>query len=308
MSADSPSISASALVPMRWRSAGNRDGLDVVRRDVGAAGGERVPAGAAHQRDRAARARAERDSGLAARRAHDRDGVVEDALVDLDHRRRALQLHDGLGLDQRRRRRRRRGRRPTLPSVTWRASRASSSRGGIVDAHLEEEAVELRLGQRIRALLLDRILRGEHHERLRGRASPSPSIVTCRSCMTSSSADCVLAGARLISSASRRFVKTGPWRVTNWPLASNSVWPTTSAGMRSGVNWMRAKLPSNVRASARTSSVLPRPGTPSSSTWPPASSAVNVCSTTLVLADDRLVDLVAKRADDPARGGELLRR
>ena len=34
----------------------------------------------------------------------------------------------------------------------------------------------------------------------------------------------------------------------------------TSAGIRSGVNWMRAKLPSNARASARTSSVLPRPG------------------------------------------------
>ena len=35
-------------------------------------------------------------------------------------------------------------------------------------------------------------------------------IVTWRSCMASSSADCTLAGARLISSASTRFAKIGP--------------------------------------------------------------------------------------------------
>ena len=37
---------------------------------------------------------------------------------------------------------------------------------GIADPHLEHEAVELRLGQRIGALLLDRVLGGEHEERL----------------------------------------------------------------------------------------------------------------------------------------------
>ena len=37
-----------------------------------------------------------------------------------------------------------------------------------------------------------------------------PSIVTCRSCIASSSAACVFGGARLISSARSRFVKTGP--------------------------------------------------------------------------------------------------
>src|SRR3546814_3953988 len=35
---------------------------------------------------------------------------------------------------------------------------------GIIDDELEQEAVELRLGQRIDALLLDRILRREHGE------------------------------------------------------------------------------------------------------------------------------------------------
>ena len=53
-----------------------------------------------------------------------------------------------------------------------------------------------------------------------------------------------------------------------------------SAGIRSGVNWMREKLRLSASASVRTSIVLPRPGTPSSSTWPPASRQVSTPSTT----------------------------
>ena len=109
-----------------------------------------------------------------------------------------------------------------------------------------------------------------------GTASDSPSSVTWRSCMTSSSAACVLAGARLISSASKRFVNTGPRRSRMFPdCASYMTWPTTSAGIRSGVNWIRALAPEIARASARTSSVLPSPGTPSISTWPAANKATS---------------------------------
>ena len=42
----------------------------------------------------------------------------------------------------------------------------SSSRDRIADAQLEHEPVDLRFGQRIRAFLLDRVLRREHEERL----------------------------------------------------------------------------------------------------------------------------------------------
>src|SRR5438270_867805 len=45
-------------------------------------------------------------------------------------------------------------------------------------------------------------------------------------------------------------------------------WPTTSEGMRSGVNWTRLKSRSREAAKALTSSVLATPGTPSSNTWP----------------------------------------
>ena len=43
------------------------------------------------------------------------------------------------------------------------------------------------------------------------------AIVTWCSCITSSSADCTFAGARLISSARRKLQKTGPSSVSNVP-------------------------------------------------------------------------------------------
>ena len=51
-----------------------------------------------------------------------------------------------------------------------------------------------------------------------------------------------------------------------------------SVGSRSGVNWMRRKSSDSSRDSAFTSSVLPSPGSPSSSTWPRASSAATTSS------------------------------
>ena len=52
-----------------------------------------------------------------------------------------------------------------------------------------------------------------------------------------------------------------------------------SAGMRSGVNWIRENAKVSARPNVRTSNVLPRPGTPSNSTCPLAKSAIIVCST-----------------------------
>src|SRR6266542_890 len=54
--------------------------------------------------------------------------------------------------------------------------------------------------------------------------------------------------------------------------------PTTSDGTRSGVNWMRLNEPLSTSASVLMVSVLARPGTPSSSRWPPARSAMKTRS------------------------------
>ena len=48
-----------------------------------------------------------------------------------------------------------------------------------------------------------------------------------------------------------------------------------SAGMRSGVNWIRENFRSNASDVERHSSVLPNPGNPSSSACPPAKIATN---------------------------------
>ena len=79
---------------------------------------------------------------------------------------------------------------PAMRSMTLR----SSSAARVADLDLQHEAVELRLGQRVGALLLDRVLRREDEERL-GRAGASRSpIVTWRSCIASSSAALHLGG------------------------------------------------------------------------------------------------------------------
>src|SRR3954467_10214778 len=87
-----------------------------------------------------------------------------------------------------------------------------------------------------------------------GRASSCEwtSTVTRRSCMHSSRPDCVLGEARLISSTITTLAKIGPGRNSK----RSSRWlktlvPTTSAGSRSAVHWMRANCRSMERASAR---------------------------------------------------------
>ncbi len=94
-----------------------------------------------------------------------------------------------------------------------------------------------------------------------------PSTVTWRSCIASSSAAWVLAGARFTSSPSTRWPNTGPGRNENSAAAaSNTVAPVMSAGSRSGVNWMRENVRPVTGASDRAVSVLATPGRSSRST------------------------------------------
>ena len=81
----------------------------------------------------------------------------------------------------------------------------------MLDHDVEHEPVELGFRQRIRAFELDGVLRGEHEERLFERVRAARMVTRC-SCIASSSADCVLGGVRLISSASTMFAKIGPGR------------------------------------------------------------------------------------------------
>ena len=118
-----------------------------------------------------------------------------------------------------------------------------------------------------------------------GRGYVAPPAVTCRSCIASSSAACVLGGVRLISSARIMLAKIGPaMNVNRRRPVSGSSWrmsvPVMSEGIMSGVNWMRRKERLEIRATVLTSSVLASPGTPTSSTWPRAKSPISSSSTT----------------------------
>ena len=82
---------------------------------------------------------------------------------------------------------------------------------------------------------------------LRGR--DLPSMVTLRSCMASSRAAWVFGGVRLISSASSSSQNSGPSvseKAEVWKL--KTLEPMMSAGIRSGVNWMRPNSSFSVRA------------------------------------------------------------
>src|SRR6266850_5499323 len=102
-----------------------------------------------------------------------------------------------------------------------------------------------------------------------------------RSFIACSSAAWVLGGVRLISSASSIWVKIGPLVNTKplvWKL--NRLVPSTSPGIRSGVNWMRPNCRCRPAANARVIMVLAVPGTPSSRMWPPTRRLVSIMSMT----------------------------
>ena len=166
-----------------------REVAHVARQHVVAPAQQRERAAGVDEVDRPARAGAELDPALLAalaRRRRQRDGVLHHAPVDVDRLRRALVAASAAG------------------ESTSRAARAAVERAldhgdlvarvGVVDDELEHEAVDLRLGQRVGALGLDRVLRRQHEERLRARVCVSCPIVTWRSCITSSSADCTFGG------------------------------------------------------------------------------------------------------------------
>src|SRR5215831_14140041 len=61
---------------------------------------------------------------------------------------------------------------------------------------------------------------------------------------------------------------------------SNRLVPSTSPGIRSGVNWIRPNCRRRPAAKARVIRVLAVPGTPSSRMWPPTSRLVSISSMT----------------------------
>ena len=152
---------------MRWRSASLISSWRSCDEHVVAAAHGREAARRVDQRDRPARARAERDVarqvgeadlGRSARRGGEAQRVADEARVDVDLAHARL---DGAQLVDRQQLRELRGRdeRALDHGQLLVVER-------VVDEDLEHEAVDLRLGQRIHALRLDRVLRRHDEERI----------------------------------------------------------------------------------------------------------------------------------------------
>ena len=158
-SASRSRILASVVGTSRWPKTGSASALHVVGQDVVAAVEHRERArGVAHLLDRAG-ARAHRELGVVARRPRERDHVGAHRQLETDRRDRVAELGQ---------------RRPVGERLL---RQGAFGRLGLQDPELlafvrvaeldaEQEAVELRLGQRERALELDRVLRREDEERV----------------------------------------------------------------------------------------------------------------------------------------------
>jgi hypothetical protein len=140
-----------------------RHALDVVRCDVVTPFEQRRRASRAHERDPAARPGAGDDPGPASRGARKTHRIVEHGVVHPHGSRHGLEREHGGGLHQGH----------DLVDVELVADLALGDVAHqrhlvlgrrIVDAHLEEEAVELGLGQGVGAFMLDGVLGREHHE------------------------------------------------------------------------------------------------------------------------------------------------
>ena len=201
---------ASAVSLMRCDRHGDRQILDIVRHHVSAPVGGRPDARAAGQRQRASHGRADGDVLVMTGRLDDAHDVFEDVVVDVDALSDAAQRedviagkHGGDGLR-------------AVADVDLPQEVDAYLMAGVPDRRLDEETVHLGFGQLVCAELFDRVLRGDHDERLR-HVVCAPSTVTFCSSMTSSSADWVFGEARLISSASTMDANTGPSRNSNSP-------------------------------------------------------------------------------------------
>ena len=138
---------------------GHRERLDVVRQHVVAAVEQGARLGGAQQQEPGTRARAELDARIGPGAAQERDDVRADRIGRMDAPRRVLRRQhvrgaaDGLEMLD------------PVAVLVGPQHRRLGARVRIPERQAHHEAVDLRLGERVGALELDGVLRGQDHER-----------------------------------------------------------------------------------------------------------------------------------------------
>jgi hypothetical protein len=284
---------------MPQRGAGER--LHVVRRDVVAAGQPGPGPARREQRRGAARGHAQREGRRRPGRAHDVHDVAHDLLAD---------PHPGDGAGAR-------GevRRPGDRADAGAGEVARVEAAGVAAQHLEldvagrqghrqleQEPVELRLGQRVRALVLDRVLRRGHDERRRQR--PRVAVDRHLPLLHGLEQRGLRLGRRPVDLVGEQQVREDR-ALAERELRRPGVVDERAgdvAGHEVGVNCTRVVSSRSAVESARTSSVFATPGTPSSSTCPRQSSAMTrpvtaaSCPTTALPTSARTRDSASRAA------------
>ena len=101
-------------------------------------------------------------------------------------------------------------------------------------------------------------------------------------------------------------MKTGPrWKMNSLVLREKTLVPRMSAGIMSGVPWMRRKSRARKRARVLTVMVLATPGTPSTRAWPPQRKVRMACSINLGLAGDDSAELGLPLFEDREDGADF---
>ena len=162
-----------------------------------------------------------------------------------------------------------------LDASNARASKPAAVRGEQVELvclvrirrlDFDHKTVELRFGKRIGAFVLDRVLRRAEQKRLRQRIG-NPVDRDAPFFHRLEQRRLRLRGRAVDLVGEHDVGDDRPGARLNCAVCGlKTVVPTTSEGIKSGVNAMRRNSRPSSSASARTASVLPVPGTPSIST------------------------------------------
>ena len=175
---------------------------------------------------------------------------------------------------------------------------------GIADVDREHEAVELGLGQRIGAFLLDRVLRGHDEERRLEveRVRARRDLVFLHGLQERG----LGLGGRAVDLVGQDDV--GEDRPLHEPEASACRWswsssmisvPVMSLGIRSGVNWMRLNFRCSARARVATVKRLGQARHADRQAVAAGEEADQHLLDHLLLADDHLVDLAPEQLAGP---------
>ena len=208
------------------------------------------------------------------------DDPAQDQIVGVDVLDRVLELAHLVERDDGTQPRRAgaRSRCPRTICISWSivgiAERRSSGRSGRAAPRAAGTCPPARSGSRSRAA-----------GRGRAAACVTPSTVTWRSAIASSSADCVFGIARLISSTSSTLANTGPGRNSNVARLLVEDRQARDVGrleVGRALDARPASAPSIEPAIERASTVFAVPGTSSNRTWPRQASAARTSLISLV--------------------------